>query len=86
MIPRGGSASSRKRALAALNHPNIVAIHDVGENYIVTELVDGEPLRRGKFALRKTVDVCRHRPRRGSECVPFNGFQDIPYLHATITA
>src|SRR5258708_8476904 len=45
------------RAVAALNHPNIVAIHDVGENYIVTELVDGEPLRGGKFALRKTVDI-----------------------------
>src|SRR6266852_2936474 len=43
------------RAVAALNHPNIVAIHDVGENYIVAELVDGEPLRGGKFALRKTV-------------------------------
>ncbi|SPF43382.1 Serine/threonine protein kinase [Candidatus Sulfopaludibacter sp. SbA4] len=45
------------RAVAALNHPNIVAIHDVGENYIVTELVDGEPLRGGKFGFRKTVDI-----------------------------
>src|ERR1700690_4469663 len=39
------------RAVAALNHPNIVAIYDVGEergvSFIVTELVDGEPLRAG---------------------------------------
>src|SRR5207244_12075771 len=26
------------RAIAALNHPNIVCIFDVGENYIVSEL------------------------------------------------
>jgi eukaryotic-like serine/threonine-protein kinase len=44
------------RAVAALNHPNIVAVYDVGEGYIVTELVEGEPLR-GKLALRKTIDV-----------------------------
>jgi len=45
------------RAVAALNHPNIVAIYDVGEGFIVTELVDGEPLRPGKLSLRKTLDV-----------------------------
>src|SRR5436190_10951749 len=44
------------RAVTALNHPNIVAVYDVGENYIVSELVDGEPLR-GKFALRKILDI-----------------------------
>ena len=47
------------RAIAALNHPNIIAIHDVGEQngalYIVTELIDGEPLR-GAFSLRKVLD------------------------------
>jgi Tol biopolymer transport system component len=47
------------RAVAALNHPNIMAIHDVGaENgalYIVMELIDGQPLR-GTFALRKVLD------------------------------
>jgi serine/threonine protein kinase len=31
------------RAVAALNHPNIVAVYDVGDGYIVSELVDGEP-------------------------------------------
>src|SRR5580704_9248472 len=33
------------RAVAALNHPNIVAVYDVGENYFISELVDGETLR-----------------------------------------
>ena len=45
------------RAVAALNHPNIVAVYDVGEGYIVSELVDGESLRGKKFALRKTLDI-----------------------------
>ena len=47
------------RAVAALNHPNIIAIYDVGaENgafYIVTELIEGQPLR-GSFPLRKVFD------------------------------
>ena len=45
------------RAVAALNHPNIVAIYDVGDGYIVSELVDGEPLRSGKFPVRKIIDI-----------------------------
>jgi hypothetical protein len=45
------------RAVAALNHPNIVAIYDVGEGYIVSELVDGESLRGAAFGLRKTIDI-----------------------------
>ena len=45
------------RAVAALNHPNIVAVYDVGEGYIVSELVDGESSRGKKFALRKTLDI-----------------------------
>jgi eukaryotic-like serine/threonine-protein kinase len=46
--------------VASLNHPNIIAIYDVGMEdstpYIVTELIDGEPLRAGAFALRKSLD------------------------------
>jgi serine/threonine protein kinase len=45
------------RAVAALNHPNIVAIYDVGEGYIVSELVDGEPLRARDLSIRKTLDI-----------------------------
>ena len=53
------------RALGSLNHPNIVAIYDIGEDngqaYIVSELVDGESLRavldRGPLPVRKAIDV-----------------------------
>src|SRR5262245_15342304 len=42
------------RAASALNHPNIITIHEIGETatengslrYIVTEYVEGQPLRR----------------------------------------
>jgi len=37
------------RAIAALSHPNVLAVHDVGDEgglpYLVTELLDGETLR-----------------------------------------
>src|SRR5215469_11367753 len=32
------------RAIAALNHPNICQLYDVGPNYLVMELIEGEPL------------------------------------------
>jgi formylglycine-generating enzyme required for sulfatase activity/dienelactone hydrolase/predicted Ser/Thr protein kinase len=32
------------RALAAINHPNICTIYDVGPNYLVMELLDGQTL------------------------------------------
>src|SRR5215472_9618931 len=32
------------RAVAALNHPNICTLHDVGPNYLVMEFVDGTPI------------------------------------------
>src|SRR5215468_11148778 len=38
------------RAVAGLNHPNIVSVHDVGNvdgvHFIVSELLDGETLRQ----------------------------------------
>jgi eukaryotic-like serine/threonine-protein kinase len=51
-------------AAAALNHPNVLAVYDVGtENgapYIVSELLDGETLRNrlqaGPLPVRKAVD------------------------------
>src|SRR5215467_14334665 len=45
------------RAVAALNHPNIVAVYDVGDGYMVSELVDGETMRGARFGLRKTLDI-----------------------------
>jgi eukaryotic-like serine/threonine-protein kinase len=58
-----GDASRRARferearAVAALNHPNIVAVYDVGDDYMVCELVEGETLRRARFGLRKGLDI-----------------------------
>jgi Tol biopolymer transport system component len=48
--PGGGARFEREaRAVAALNHPNIVVVHDVGEDsgvpYLVTELLVGDTLR-----------------------------------------
>jgi Tol biopolymer transport system component len=52
------------RAVAALNHPNILAIHDIGSQdgtpFIVSELLEGESLRavldRGLVPQRKTIE------------------------------
>ena len=32
-------------AIAALNHPNICTLHDVGPNYLVMEYVEGQALK-----------------------------------------
>jgi serine/threonine protein kinase len=53
------------RAVAALNHPNILTVHDVGIDngtpYFVTELVEGETLRsvlkRGTLPLDKALEI-----------------------------
>ena len=33
------------RAIAALNHPHICQLHDVGPNYLVMEYIEGQPLK-----------------------------------------
>src|SRR5271170_862673 len=51
-------------ATAALNHPNILAVFDIGTHqgspYVVSELLEGETLRErlrgGSIAMRKTLD------------------------------
>src|SRR6266566_1989387 len=42
------------RAIAALNHPNICQLHDIGPGYFVLEYVDGEPLH-GPMAVEQAV-------------------------------
>jgi eukaryotic-like serine/threonine-protein kinase len=46
---------SESRTVAALNHPNICQIYDVGPNYLVMELIDGAPLK-GPLAVGKAVE------------------------------
>jgi serine/threonine-protein kinase len=49
------------RIVASLNHPNILALHDIGSAdgamFLVTELVEGESLRGVKLPLRKCLDI-----------------------------
>jgi serine/threonine protein kinase len=55
------------KATSALNHPNILAVYDIGEHegapFLVSELLEGEELREildeGQIPLRKTVDYAR---------------------------
>ena len=55
------------RAAAALNHPNILSIFDIGEDhgapYVVSELLEGETLRdrlrNGPLSSRKAIDYAR---------------------------
>src|ERR1039457_5599186 len=43
------------RAVAALNHPNICTLHDVGPNYLVMECVEGAPIK-GPLPIEKAVE------------------------------
>ena len=59
------------RAVAALNHPHICTLYDVGPNYLVMELIDGVPLK-GPLSLQETLrfateicDALDHAHQRG---------------------
>jgi len=56
------------RAIAALSHPNIVAVHDVGQEagtfYVVTELLEGKTLRD---SIRDTPMTWRRAVEIGAE-------------------
>ncbi|HLG96963.1 MAG TPA: protein kinase [Bryobacteraceae bacterium] len=47
------------RAIAAFNHPHISTLYDIGPNYLVMELLEGETLaqrlKRGKLSLEETL-------------------------------
>ena len=49
------------RAVAALNHPNICTVHDVGPNYLVMELIEGatlaETLRQGPVPVEEALRI-----------------------------
>ena len=54
-----GRFQREAQAISALNHPHICTLYDVGPNYLVMELVEGETLaarlKKGKLSLDDTV-------------------------------
>jgi serine/threonine protein kinase/tetratricopeptide (TPR) repeat protein len=55
----GSRFEGEARAISALNHPNICTLHDIGPNYLVMELVEGETLaailKRGPLPVRTAI-------------------------------
>jgi len=51
------------RAVAALNHPNICTLYDVGPNYLVMELIEGESPRGPLRTSGPAADVHRAEER-----------------------
>ena len=51
------------RAISSLNHPNICILHDIGPNYLVMELLEGETiaarLKRGPLLLEEAIRHAR---------------------------
>src|SRR5713226_7601553 len=45
-------------AIAALNHPHICSLYDVGPDYLVMEYVEGKPLA-GPLPLAETLEYAR---------------------------
>jgi serine/threonine protein kinase len=70
-----GRFEGEARAISALNHPNICTLHDVGPNYLVTELVEGETLadllgrgpvgERSLGIMRQALEALRTAHRAG---------------------
>ena len=54
-----GRFEKESRAIAALNHPYICTLHDVGPNYLVMELIEGETLsarlKRGRLSMEQAI-------------------------------
>src|ERR1700745_2916213 len=49
------------RAVAALNHPHICTLYDVGPNYLVMEYIEGQPLKGPlplDLALKYASQIC----------------------------
>ena len=71
------------QAVARLNHPNIVAVYDVGETddqtYLVMELVEGNSLR--------DLRTPAHAPGAGDRPagVPARWSRPMPWASSTVT-
>src|ERR1051325_7100856 len=55
--------SREVRAVASLNHSNICTLHDVGDNYLVMELIEGsalaERIAQGPIPLEEALVIAR---------------------------
>ena len=55
-----GRFAREAKAIASLNHPHVCTLHDVGPNYLVMELVDGEALddvlKKGTLPVETAID------------------------------
>jgi serine/threonine-protein kinase len=58
LSPSNVTFTSEARAIAALNHPHICQIYDVGPDYLVLEYVEGQPLR-GPLSMEVTVRLAQ---------------------------
>src|SRR5216683_621291 len=51
------------RAIAALNHPNICTLYDVGPNYLVMELIEGptlaERIKQGPVPVEEALGIAK---------------------------
>src|SRR5271157_5753600 len=51
------------KAIAALNHPNICHLYDVGPNYLVMELIEGptlgEKMAAGPIPVEEAIHIAR---------------------------
>lgn len=58
-----GHFEREARVIAALNHPNICTIHDVGPNYLVMELIEGptlaERISRGPIPVEEALAIAK---------------------------
>jgi serine/threonine-protein kinase len=57
-----GRFEREARAISALNHPNICTLYDIGPNYLVTELVEGETLHdwlKRAPAAERSLEIAR---------------------------
>ena len=71
VLPKGFAADPDRlrrfeqeaRAIAALNHPNICQIYDIGPGYLVLEYVEGESLHGAMAVERRSTHGAAHCER-----------------------
>jgi len=56
--PHTGRFEQEARAIAALNHPNVCTLYDIGPDYLVMEFIEGQPLR-GPVGIDESVSLAR---------------------------